>query len=97
MKVSVILPAAGLGTRWPHPTEKAGTSRKQFMLLDGQPILDPHDPQFAASPGDEIVIALRARRHRMGSRAPVEGSADKPIRLVEGGRQPSAVCRKRPG
>ena len=37
MKVSVILPAAGLGTRMGR--EKAGTSRKQFMLLEGAPIL----------------------------------------------------------
>jgi 2-C-methyl-D-erythritol 4-phosphate cytidylyltransferase len=40
MKVSVILPAAGLGTRMARPQpEKAGTSRKQFMLLDNLPIL----------------------------------------------------------
>jgi len=31
MKVSVLLPAAGLGTRMGR--EKSGTSRKQFMLL----------------------------------------------------------------
>jgi 2-C-methyl-D-erythritol 4-phosphate cytidylyltransferase len=37
MKVSVILPAAGLGTRMGR--EKSGISRKQFMLLDGAPIL----------------------------------------------------------
>ena len=40
MKVAVILPAAGLGTRMGKGTaEKAGTSRKQFMLLEGAPIL----------------------------------------------------------
>ena len=40
MNVSVILPAAGLGTRMGRSVpEKAGTSRKQFMLLDGSPIL----------------------------------------------------------
>ena len=37
MNVSVILPAAGLGTRMGR--EKSGTSRKQFMLLEGAPIL----------------------------------------------------------
>jgi 2-C-methyl-D-erythritol 4-phosphate cytidylyltransferase len=37
MKVSVILPAAGLGTRMGR--ERSGTSRKQFMVLDGAPIL----------------------------------------------------------
>ena len=62
MKVSVILPAAGLGTRMGRtPPEKAGTSRKQFMLLDGQPILVHTVRKFAASPlVTEIVIALRA-------------------------------------
>ena len=36
MKVAVILPAAGLGTRMGKgAAEKTGTSRKQFMLLDG--------------------------------------------------------------
>ena len=45
MKVAVILPAAGLGTRMqkgtpPSVAETTGTSRKQFMLLEGAPILD---------------------------------------------------------
>ena len=40
MKVAVILPAAGLGTRMGKGSaEKTGTSRKQFMLLEGSPIL----------------------------------------------------------
>ena len=36
MKVSVILPAAGLGTRMGR--ELSG-NRKQFMLLEGVPVL----------------------------------------------------------
>ena len=62
MKVAVILPAAGLGTRMGKGTaEKAGTSRKQFMLLDGSPILVHTVRKFAASPQvGEIVIAVRA-------------------------------------
>jgi 2-C-methyl-D-erythritol 4-phosphate cytidylyltransferase len=40
MKAAVILPAAGLGTRMGRGSaETTGTSRKQFMLLDGSPIL----------------------------------------------------------
>ncbi len=40
MSVAVILPAAGLGTRMGRAAaEKTGTSRKQFMLLEGSPIL----------------------------------------------------------
>jgi len=62
MKVAVILPAAGLGTRMGKGTaEKAGTSRKQFMLLEGSPILMHTVRKFAASPRvGEIVIAVRA-------------------------------------
>jgi hypothetical protein len=40
MKIAAIIPAAGLGTRMGRfSAERAGTSRKQFMLLDGAPIL----------------------------------------------------------
>jgi 2-C-methyl-D-erythritol 4-phosphate cytidylyltransferase len=62
MKVAVILPAAGLGTRMGKgPAEKAGTSRKQFMLLDGSPILIHTVRKFAAnSRVTEIVVAVRA-------------------------------------
>src|SRR5271165_7148139 len=61
MKVAVILPAAGLGTRMGRTSaEKAGTSRKQFMLLDGAPILLHSVRKFAASARvDEIVVAVR--------------------------------------
>jgi 2-C-methyl-D-erythritol 4-phosphate cytidylyltransferase len=59
MKVAVILPAAGLGTRMGR--EKPGTSRKQFMLLEGAPILVHTIRKFAASPPvTEIVVAVRA-------------------------------------
>ncbi len=61
MKVSVIIPAAGLGTRMGRSTpEKAGISRKQFMLLSGSPILIHTIRKFAGSPlVTEIVVALR--------------------------------------
>src|SRR5690349_24632493 len=61
MKVSVIIPAAGLGTRMGRPApEKAGISRKQFMLLSGSPILIHTIRKFVSSPLiDEIVVALR--------------------------------------
>jgi len=42
MKVSVILPAAGLGTRM---AGKSGTSRKQFMLLEGARDPGAYHPQ----------------------------------------------------
>ncbi len=84
MKVSVILPAAGLGTRMGR--EKSGTSRKQFMLLDGAPILIHTIRRFLRCPSvTEIVVALRAEdmdwaRDLIGKENP-----SKPVRVVEGG------------
>ena len=87
MKVSVILPAAGLGTRMGRvQPEKAGTSRKQFMLLDGQPILIHTVRKFIASPRiTEIVIALRSEDIEWARDLLSKESQTKPIRLVEGG------------
>lgn len=61
MNVSVIIPAAGLGTRMGRSApEKAGISRKQFMLLSGAPILIHTVRKFVSSPlVTEIVVALR--------------------------------------
>jgi 2-C-methyl-D-erythritol 4-phosphate cytidylyltransferase len=61
MKVSVIIPAAGLGTRMGRRSpEKEGVSRKQFMLLNGSPILVHTIRKFLSSPLiTEIVVALR--------------------------------------
>jgi 2-C-methyl-D-erythritol 4-phosphate cytidylyltransferase len=62
MRVAVILPAAGLGTRMGKGSaEKAGTSRKQFMLLEGSPILMHTVRKFVALDRvREIVVAVRA-------------------------------------
>src|SRR3954447_5515335 len=87
MKVAVILPAAGLGTRMGKGSaEKAGTSRKQFMLLDGSPILIHTVRKFAASDRiAEIVVAVRAEdtewvAEMLGGEFPAGR-----VRLVEGG------------
>ena len=88
MKVSVILPAAGLGTRMGKPPqpEKGGTSRKQFMLLDGLPILVHTVRKFVATPSvSEIVIALPHDDIPWVQDLLRQESAAKPIRLVEGG------------
>jgi 2-C-methyl-D-erythritol 4-phosphate cytidylyltransferase len=87
MKVSVILPAAGLGTRMARTQpEKAGTSRKQFMLLDGSPILLHTIRKFAASASiEEIVVALRADDLPWVSELLAGERLTKPVRLVEGG------------
>jgi 2-C-methyl-D-erythritol 4-phosphate cytidylyltransferase len=84
MKVSVILPAAGLGTRM--KPEKSGTSRKQFMLLDGSPILLHTIRKFDASPSvSEIVVALRADDIEWVSELVGQAGFTKPVRLVAGG------------
>ncbi len=87
MKVSVILPAAGLGTRMAKPSpEKSGTSRKQFMLLDEVPILIHTIRKFANAPSvSEIVVALRAEDIEWVREMLEHEPAGKPIRLVEGG------------
>lgn len=87
MKVSVIIPAAGLGTRMGRGSaEKSGTSRKQFMLLNGEPILVHTVRKFAASPRvGEIVIALRAEDVPWASELMEGQRFTKPVRIVEGG------------
>ena len=84
MKVSVILPAAGLGTRMGR--ENSGTSRKQFMLLQGAPILVHTIRKFLRCPSvAEIVVALR-REDMEWARGLIElERPSKPVRFVEGG------------
>jgi 2-C-methyl-D-erythritol 4-phosphate cytidylyltransferase len=86
MKIAVIVPAAGLGTRMGKSTaEKTGTSRKQFMLLEGSPILLHTVRKFAASLRiSEIVVAVRGEdldwvRDMMKREFPGR------VRVVEGG------------
>jgi 2-C-methyl-D-erythritol 4-phosphate cytidylyltransferase len=82
MKVSVILPAAGLGTRMGR--EKSGTSRKQFMLLEGAPILVHTTRKFAHCPSvTEIVVALRGEDLEW-ARGLIQ-QLPKLVRFVEGG------------
>ncbi len=84
MKVSVILPAAGLGTRMGR--EKAGTSRKQFMLLEGAPILIHTIRKFLRCPSvTEIVVALRPEDLDWARGLVHQERPSKPVRFVEGG------------
>jgi 2-C-methyl-D-erythritol 4-phosphate cytidylyltransferase len=87
MKVSVILPAAGLGTRMGRAVpEKAGTSRKQFMLLDGSPILLHTIRRFVAAPEVvEIVVALRTEEMDWVRELLAAERFSTLVRLVEGG------------
>src|SRR5579875_2717745 len=72
MKVSVIIPAAGLGTRMGRSApEKEGISRKQFMLLNGSPILIHTIRKFVSSPS--VSEMFQAQKF------------SKPVRMVSGG------------
>ncbi len=87
MKVAVIIPAAGLGTRMRGASpESEGTSRKQFMQLEGAPILLHTIRKFAGSPlVSEIVVALRKEDFTWASSLLRKEPQSKPVRLVEGG------------
>jgi 2-C-methyl-D-erythritol 4-phosphate cytidylyltransferase len=92
MKVVVIIPAAGLGTRMAPASDAKGkkpAASKQFSELGGTPILIHTLRKFAASPAvAEIYIVLRAGEIP-GFRAHLEketkDSSRKKIELVEGG------------
>ncbi len=87
MKVAVILPAAGLGTRMGKgAAEKTGISRKQFMLLEGSPILMHTVRKFTASPRvSEIVVAVRAEDVEWVGGMLARAFPGSPVRAVEGG------------
>jgi 2-C-methyl-D-erythritol 4-phosphate cytidylyltransferase len=81
------LPAAGLGTRMGRAAaEKTGTSRKQFMLLEGSPILVHTVRKFASLPAvSEIVIAVRAEDREWVAEMMAGEFAVGRVRVVEGG------------
>jgi 2-C-methyl-D-erythritol 4-phosphate cytidylyltransferase len=91
MKVIVIIPAAGLGTRMaPASTRSKKTApSKQFTELGGTPILIHTLRKFAASRDvSQIFIALRKDElARFRTRLEKEGKdiLEKEVNLVEGG------------
>jgi 2-C-methyl-D-erythritol 4-phosphate cytidylyltransferase len=87
MKVSVILPAAGLGTRMGRGVpENEGISRKQFMLLNGSPILIHTVRKFVSCPlVTEIVVALRSEDTAWANELIVHQGFSKIVRTIEGG------------
>ncbi len=85
MRVVVIIPAAGLGSRMAGPaTGKAPA--KQFTELNGVPVLIHTLRKFAAAADvNEIVVALRkSEADNFAPRLQQENFA-KPVRIVEGG------------
>jgi 2-C-methyl-D-erythritol 4-phosphate cytidylyltransferase len=92
MKVVVIIPAAGLGTRMasaPSVKAKKPAASKQFTELRGTPILVHTLRKFAASPEvSEIYIALRGNEiepFRSRLKKDANDILQKNIHLVEGG------------
>src|SRR5258707_5211772 len=92
MKVFVIVPAAGLGTRMaPRPAAKSRKKApsKQFKELDGVPILIHTLRKFAATTAvHEIIVALR-QDEIASFRTQVEKQypeiLSKRLQMVEGG------------
>jgi len=81
------LPAAGLGTRMGRAAaEKTGTSRKQFMLLEGAPIVVHTVRKFASlAEVAEIVIAVRGEDLDWVAEMMTGEFAAGRVRVVEGG------------
>src|ERR1700759_3895158 len=86
MKVVVIIPAAGLGTRMSSASRSLKSQSKQFFELQGTPILVHTLRKFAACKAvDEIVVALR-KNETAGFQKQIEQEKfSKPLRIVEGG------------
>jgi 2-C-methyl-D-erythritol 4-phosphate cytidylyltransferase len=85
MKVIVIIPAAGLGTRMAPPTPGKGKS-KQFTELNGTPILIHTLRKFIDSPSvTEIYIALRADEMTEFRARLEKETLSKRVELVSGG------------
>ena len=82
MQVFVILPAAGLGTRM------AGPQPKQFLALDGVPILVHSLRAFAAVPRvTAIYVAVRkTEMERVKAQVDEAGFAGR-VKMVEGGEK----------
>ena len=86
MKVIVIIPAAGLGTRMSAASAGHKSKTKQFYELQGTPILFHTLRKFAnCSAVDEIVVALRKNETAGFLKQAEQEGFKKPIRVVEGG------------
>jgi 2-C-methyl-D-erythritol 4-phosphate cytidylyltransferase len=82
MKVFVILPAAGLGTRM------AGPQPKQFLALDGVPILVHSLRAFAAvSRVTAIYVAVRKTEMERVEAQVAEAGFSGRVQMVEGGEK----------
>jgi 2-C-methyl-D-erythritol 4-phosphate cytidylyltransferase len=87
MKVFAIIPAAGLGTRMGAThAGQAPPRSKQFLELDGVPILIHTLRKFAAAPQiDSIWVAMRKAEIESFRPTLDQAALGKPVHLLEGG------------
>ena len=86
MKVFVIIPAAGLGTRMSAGAKKGPRPSKQFTELGGTPILIHTLRKFAVcNQVNEICVALRKNEMEAFRRQLEHEGLKKPVQMVEGG------------
>jgi 2-C-methyl-D-erythritol 4-phosphate cytidylyltransferase len=86
MKIIVVIPAAGLGTRMAAAHGGPRDKSKQFFELQGTPILIHTLRKFAqCEPVSEIVIALRKSETAAFQKQVEKEKLGKPLRVVEGG------------
>lgn len=85
MKVTVIIPAAGLGTRMAPPGKK-GVPSKQFFEISGTPIVIHTLRVFARNRQiSQIVVALRKNEMERFSRQLEKEKLSSRVEIVEGG------------
>ncbi len=86
MKVMVIIPAAGLGTRMSAAHGGPKSKSKQFFELQGTPILVHTLRKFArCDKVSDIVVALRKNETATFQKQIENEDFSKPVRMVEGG------------
>jgi 2-C-methyl-D-erythritol 4-phosphate cytidylyltransferase len=86
MKVVVIIPAAGLGTRMSAVSAGSRSKSKQFFELQGTPILVHTLRKFAqCDVVSELVVALRKNETATFQKQIENEKFKKPVRIVEGG------------
>ncbi len=86
MKVVVIIPAAGLGTRMAAIHGGAKSKSKQFFELQGTPILVHTLRKFDQCDAvTEMVVALRKNETATFQKQIEKENFSKPLRVVEGG------------
>jgi 2-C-methyl-D-erythritol 4-phosphate cytidylyltransferase len=85
MRVFVILPAAGIGTRMSVHGEKPGAA-KQFLTIGGVPVLVHCLRAFAdVARVEEVLVAVRATEIERVTELIARFGLDGKVRVVEGG------------